>query len=477
MDGKFYSPLLDDAGLTGISTIGQTPNMLVYAPAEASTDGYANKQTYDVLTESFAQEPIYSTYDTDHGTSYRRVASAVAHWGTVLGHLVQSNLTATNDHLLVDKENFNCPIAYQFDATHRMWYQRMPDRYVSVTKGWETVSLPFTAELVTTQDKGEITHFYSGSRTIEGSDAKIGHEYWLREFKGITVPSTTPAVATATFNYPDAAAGDTKNANNTFLWDYYYSANNQADANADTYQTYYKENRELSQYPLLANGTPYIVGFPGTTYREFDLSGAWVAPHTAATTPAKLDKQVITFASTTNIGIGVSDDELNGVAPNSCDYTFMPNYMDNTLKAYHMNTDGNRFEKGMDTSTETPTEVAVKTVPFRPYFIKTPTSSPAPRRAEAQYIVFDSSESSFAIGDDPSDELAGELTFSTKPRKLITTSSLRHATDVRIFSTSGQSIASFTIQPGETVETDINIAGVYIVRADNGRYTKKIALR
>ena len=471
--GRFYSPLLDDAGLTGISTNGQTSNMLVYAPAEASTDGYANKQTYDVLTESFAQEPIYSTYDTDHGTSYRRVASAVAHWGTVLGHLVQSNLTATNDHLLVDKENFNCPIAYQFDATHRMWYQRMPDRYVSVTKGWETVSLPFTAELVTTQDKGEITHFYSGSRTIEGSDAKIGHEYWLREFNGGT---TTDNVFHGIFNYP-TASGSTKSADNTFLWDYYYSANSQADANADTYQTYYNGSRTLENYPLLANGTPYIVGFPGTTYREFDLSGAWVAPHTAATTPAKLDKQVITFASTTNIGIVVSDDELNGVAPNSCDYTFMPNYMDNTLKAYHMNGDGNRFEKGMDTSTETPTEVAVKTVPFRPYFIKTPTSSPAPRRAEAQYIVFDSSESSFAIGDDPSDELAGELTFSTKPRKLVVTSSMRQPADVRIYSVSGQSIAAFTIQTGETIETDIPIAGVYVVRADNGRYTKKFALK
>jgi hypothetical protein len=131
----------------------------------------------------------------------------------------------------------------------------------------------------------------------------------------------------------------------------------------------------------------------------------------------------------------------------------------------------------MDTSTETPTEVAVKTVPFRPYFIKTPTSSPAPRRAEAQYIVFDSSESSFAIGDDPSDELAGDLTFSTKPRKLVTTSSLHQAADVRIYSTSGQTIAAFTIQPGETVETDIDVSGVYIIRAANGRYMKKLSLK
>jgi hypothetical protein len=102
----------------------------------------------------------------------------------------------------------------------------------------------------------------------------------------------------------------------------------------------------------------------------------------------------------------------------------------------------------------------------------------APRRSEAKYIVFDSAGSSFAIGDeDPSDELAGELYFSTKPRKLVTTSSLRQPADVRIYGVSGQSIAAFTIQPGETIETDIPIAGVYIIRAANGRYTKKFALK
>jgi hypothetical protein len=234
----------------------------------------------------------------------------------------------------------------------------------------------------------------------------------------------------------------------------------------------------MSQYPLLANGTPYIVGFPGTTYREFDLSGKWKAQNTATTAPAQLDKQVISFVSKPEITIGISDDELNGVAPNSSDYTFMPNYMDYTLKAYHMNTDGNRFEKGMDTSTETPTEVAVKTVPFRPYFIKTPsTPGNAPRRATVKSIVFDSSDSSFAIGDDPSDELAGDLTFSTKPRKLVTTSSLHQPADVRVYSTSGQTIAAFTIQPGETIETDIAVSGVYIIRAANGRYMKKLSLK
>jgi hypothetical protein len=110
--------------------------------------------------------------------------------------------------------------------------------------------------------------------------------------------------------------------------------------------------------------------------------------------------------------------------------------------------------------------------------VKTPTPGNAPSRRAVQQIIFDSDNSSFAFGnDDPSDELVGELTFSTKPRKLVVTSSMRQPADVRIYSVSGQSIAAFTIQTGETIETDIPIAGVYVVRAANGRYTKKFALK
>ena len=463
----FYSPLLDsDDGLLSIRNEGETPNLLVYAP---SAD--VNAKTLEVLTDYFV-DPVYTSYYTDD--KYRKVAAASA--SSVHGHLVQSDLTATNDHLLVDKRDFFCPIAYSFNNTHLMWYQRMPDRYVDITKGWETVSLPFTAELVTTQDKGEITHFYSGSRTIEGSEAKIGHEYWLREYDGKSTKPEDADVFKAVFNYPEASGGK-KSADNTFLWDYYYSKNGESgsagpDANNDTYQTYYKVSRELLQYPLLAHGTPYIIGFPGTTYREFDLCGEWIAPNTAETAPAKLDKQVITFASNKGESISGSATEV-GIDKNG--YTFKPNYLSKEVKGYFMNTEGNSFDKAMSTTVPT-TEIAVATVPFRPYFVASPANG-APRRAAVKSIVFDSSDSSFAIGDEPSDELAGELTFSTKPRKLVTTSSLRQPADVRIYNVSGVAISAFTIQPGETVETDITVAGVYIIRAANGRYTKKLALK
>ena len=460
---KFYQPLLDDDGLQSITNRDETPNILVYAPAEG-----VNKKTYDVLTAYFT-EPAYDDYDDS--SDYRRVTAAPT-W-TVFGHLVQNDFTATSDHLLVDKKDFNCPIGYSFDSGKRMWYQRVPDHFVSLNTGWSTVSLPFTAELVSTQDKGEITHFYSGSRTADDSDdgVKIGHEYWLREYKGIgTPPSGSPAgVLTATFNFPDAT-GATKTVGNTFLWDYYYNAtagHNHQDANTDTYQTYYQTSRTLTQYPLLATAQPYIVGFPGKTYYEFDLSGEWTAKNTASPAPAQLAKQTISFVSESGIAIAVSDGEMSATAVDG--YAFVPNYMSKKVDGYLMNATGNSFDV-------TPAGGAA-TVPFRPYFV----AGSVGARQNARSILFDSNDSSFAFGDDkdPSGDNLGEgdLIFTVRKHMISVTSSLRREADVRIVNTSGLTIAHFTIQPDETIDTNIGVAGVYVVRADGGRIQKKLAIR
>ena len=454
----FYQPLLDENGLKSITNRDETPNLLVYAPSEE-----ANKNTFDVLTGYFT-EPAYSDYYND-SDPYRRVGAAP--YSTVFGHLVQNDLTAISDQLLVDKKDFNCPISYDFATGKCMWYQRVPDHYVSLTKGWSTVSLPFTAELVSTQDKGEITHFYSGSPSVDENGTKVGHEYWLSAYNGQKANTNpeTDGFFTAAFNYPTSGDVEDKQVDNTFLWDYYYSKNVQKDANTDIYQTRYKEGRTMTGYQLLSTATPYMIGFPGKTFYEFDLSGEFVAKNTATTAPAQLDKQTISFVSKADITIDVSDNELNAVSQDS--YSFMPNYMSKKVNGYLMNTEGSSFDKTPDGG--------LATVPFRPYFVAA--SSLAPRRSPVQSIVFDSGDSSFAIGDDPSDKLAGELVFSAKPRKLVTTSSLRQPADVRVYRTSGVAIASFTIQPGETIETDIAVPGVYIIRAANGRYTKKIAVK
>ena len=374
------------------------------------------------------------------------------------------------DHLLVDKQDFNCPISYTFASGKRMWYQRMPDLYVDLTKGWEAVSLPFTAELVTTQQKGEITHFYSGSRSIEGSSAKIGHEYWLREYEGVA--SSTSSVVTATFNYPDADSdsGD-KEVKNTFLWDYYYSKNAQKDANTDTYQTYYKKSRELLQYPLLATAKPYIIGFPSRTYYEFDLSGEWTAKNTAETAPAQLAKQAISFVSDAGITIGVSDEELAPVSQDN--YSFIPNYMSQKVVGYLMNSEGSSFDKTPDGG--------LATVPFRPYFTYT-SSGPGAKRLMTRSIIFDSSDSTFAFDNDEDDQMKdevgeGTLLFTVRNRMITVESSLRHEADVRIVNASGVPVDVFNIQPGATVSTDMLTSGVYIIRADNGKYQKKLLVK
>ena len=456
----FYLPLLDESGLTSITNRDESPNLLVYAPAEASTNGYANKKTYDVLTGYFT-EPTYDEYDAKD--TYRSVN--IAPTGSVFGHLVYSDLKAYNDHLLVDKKDFNCPISYTFNTGKRMWYQRTPDLFVSLTKGWETVSLPFTAELVSTQDKGEITHFYSGSSSVDANGTKVGHEYWLSEYQGITASSgSSTEDVTATFGYPTAAGGD-KQVDNTFLWDYYYSKNTQQDANADTYQTKYKEGRTMLEYPLLTTAKPYMIGFPGKAFYEFDLSGEWMVKNTATTAPAQLGKQTISFVSIPGITIAVSDDEMSATAING--YKFMPNYMSKPITGYLMNQDGNRFDK-------TPADGSAAT-PFRPYF-EAVSPNMAPRS-----ILFNSTDWLFAFSDenDPSGDDFGDggLAYTIHHRTIRVTSSLKNEADVHIYNVSGLIIANFTIQPGETIDTPITIGGVYIIRAANGRYTKKIAIK
>ena len=480
VDGKFYTPLLDDDGLDEITNCDETKNLLVYAPASEN-----NAKTYGVLTDYFV-DPAYASY-YDNSNNYRRVLKNDM---SIYGHLVQSNLIATNDHLLVDKQAFNCPIAYNFNEDYRMWYQRIPDEQeyvapvwsgspaVRSSKGWQGVSIPFTAELVTTNDKGEITHFYSGSETSKNSTgSKIGHEYWLREFKGVTTAMAgEPAaeVAKAFFNYP-VAEGSNKTVTNHFLWDYYYqntAVHNHKDLNDDTYQTYYETDRTYTSYPLLAGATPYLIGLPGSTYYEFDLSGNFEADNTKVEI-SKLGQQIITFASNTGIRIAVSDNESSNVewsATGSKKYTltFHSNYLNKNLAAgdYAMKADGSQFDK-VTAEGGSAVEGGATAVPFRPYF--TATAVAASRQQLPEHILFDGDHD--GLEQEPESAFDGFLEVYVKGHKIITTSHLKQPTTVHIVSVSGVTKAKYVLQPGETVETPIQNAGVYIVNR------KKVAIR
>ena len=492
----FYPPLLDDDGLLSIKNCDETQNLLVYAPTEA-----ANKKTYDVLTGYFT-DPSYGDY-YDNAESYRLVGDATSE--LVLGHLVQNDFTASSDHLLVDKQDFNAPMSYTFASGKRMWHQRYPDKYVSIawsdhdnndatpevrsTKGWESVSLPFTAELVTTNQKGEITHFYSGSESSKNSTGtKIGHEYWLREFKGIKnetqeVSGTPTVVAVADLTYPTSSGSDAdKTYKNSFLWDYYYEAtlgHNHQDVNKDTYQTYYKPDgsgvvKTYTKYPLLATGTPYIIGFPGSSYYEFDLSGSFSALTTKEPHPEKLKQQVITFASNAGATIGVSDDELQGkkITYNGKDYIFRPSYMAETLesvsiedaaspRSYALNSTGEAFDAVTREAGDPAGTGNVTTYAFRPFFTSAATGSSV--KGVTRSIIFTNEAGDLGNDEEQEANRPGELIIRVRERKIYVTSTLSEEKAVTIVNSAGALINRFKIKPGETIVTDIHNPGIYLV--------------
>ena len=441
--GLFYTPLLDDDGLLSIQNCDETQNIVVYAPAED-----ANDKTYTVLNSYFT-EP---TYSEDNSKGYRLVAEASA--ASVHGHLVQSDKKTTNDHLLVDYQDFNAPIAYKLGGDYRMWYQRLPldKEYVDLTKGWQGISIPFTAELVTTDQKGEITHFYN-----DGGENSKGHEYWLRELTNdseMTLKSGETKVLEANFLYP-SAAGDKKTVGNTFLWDYYYEKTERKDKNDDKYQRYYDTSRTYENYPLLTAAKPYILGLPGETYYEFDLSGNFEAKNTKVSIP-KLGKQIITFASKPGIDIGVSDKEMTGtkVTYGSNNYYFKPSYMNRNLEAdgsnYALNADGNSYAQVTG---------AAKTVSaFRPYFTASAASS---RKFVPERIALGGNYN--GLEEQPISTLDGGLEIYVKDHRIIATSHLKEPVAICIMNVGGITLANYVLQPGETQETRVQNTGVYIV--------------
>ena len=472
-DGLFFPPMLDNDGLTAIRNEGITKNWLVYTPA--AIDGQPNaadSKTNDVVLD-YLQEYDFASQVTN--ATYRSVAAQDEENQIIHGHAVVKtgadsfSSPADRDHFLVDKQDFNAPIAYSIASGHRMWYQRRPETYVDRRKGWEGISLPFSAELVSTNQKGEITHFYETDDAFQKSknetDSKIGHEYWLREFKeGGAVSSTDNDIFEANFGYPTSAPSGfpasltDKSYTNTFLWDYYYRKSSAArpDKNGDLYQQqYYAAARTYEDYAYAAAAKPYIIGFPGTTYYEFDLSGGWQAANSADEID-QLGKQVITFASPIAASIAVSDDETAAAKVTADGYVFTPNYMtkDVDAGAYMLNAEGSSYEV---------TAAATAGVPFRPYFTKAPGGVKEFRGARS--IAFNQVRESLGHDEDPSepDDDAEGLFVSSQRGKIVVESKLQAEKNVRIVNAVGITVHSYTIQPGQIVETPITADGVYIV--------------
>ena len=506
----FFPPLLDDGVLSGgLSSIvigDLTQNMLVYTDVPGGIGSSATltgpQKTGNVVS-NYLTDASYADHETN-STSHT-VAAWDSYANAMHGHWVYKSAngyTTDRDHYLVDKQDFNAPMAYTFQENQRMWHQRLPENYVDRKKGWEAISLPFSAEIVTTNKKGEITHFYDGSYDFfdkdqgkkDGTDTKVGHEYWLREFTGVKEGSD-PVVAN--FKYP-AVQGDgsdimsSKTVDNTFLWDYYYKGegHSQQDHNTDKYQEYYSGSRTYEKYPLLTKAIPYIIGFPGVTYYEFDLSGGFIAGTTAETKPDpdKVGKQTITFASPLGTSIGVSDSEMGGVTKKygSTNYTFKPNYLN---KSFEANTNNYTLQAEYDSDNDNVTDIsrfakvpttgeATPVAAFRPYFTAAAASDARP---VTRSIIFSNDDSEIKgvveRGDPSKEEAAGTLNIYAGRKKIIVESALTYTTDVRIVNLAGITINSFTIEPGETVETRVNTSGVYIVQPSEARFVKKLSVK
>jgi hypothetical protein len=337
-----------------------------------------------------------------------------------------------------------------------MWYQRTPAHFVeSQTSGWEAISLPFTAEYVTTQQKGELTHFYAGS--------SVNHEYWLRELNAVqsTSGENSQTVTTAMFSAPAASTDDyDKVYTNTFLWDWYYKKTSGNDKNGDKYyQTYYSESHTHQDYPMYAAGTPYIIGFPGVRYYEFDLSGEFAALNTASQ-PGDLDPQVITFVSPdAGTTIKVTQQEYADAATTKNGYVFKPNYKTQTVDAYVLNAAGDKFEHSG----------SAQAVPFRAFLAtaSNPAQGRVGTRADALFI-------GYMGNSDPLVETPVQrgLNIYGESLAIVIENNMTEPATVTVTTAAGKLLKQFNLLPGTKATVPVNSRGIYIVNRQKVAVTR-----
>ena len=444
-----YSPLLDFEELNGFATSGITQNLLVYADA-------SNVDTYNVLQNTLVEPTI--SMDSNTNSVDEVNASTV---NSVKGHLVDYNgtaYTASRSHFLVDKQSFNAPMAFQFANDNRMWYQRNPESYIGITdgktSGWEAISLPFTAAMVTTNEKGDITHFYS-------SDDKA-HEYWLRAAQGTVTEGGNTSIV---FNRLTTSNGghyqaDYSTSNNSLYDKYYQYTDDNGDSNTNSglsdrpagdnlggeqqgnHGNYYNSTRTYTNYLYLTAGIPYIIGFPGERYYEFDLSGNFT-PDNSSATIERLQAQTISFISKENIEVPVSDVQTSGNQATINGYAYTATYQAQPQTGiYAINTVGNAFVPAMTT------------VPFRPYLHQTTSGA-----KEHKYIPIVNESTS--IKETDANRSHG-LRIYSKNRTIFVESYLETEATVEIYTTTGVLISSLRILPGEQRQVSV-ASGIYIV--------------
>jgi hypothetical protein len=137
-------------------------------------------------------------------------------------------------------------------------------------------------------------------------------------------------------------------------------------------------------------------------------------------------------------------------------------------QAFTMAADGGSYEK---VPAEGDTTVAVAA--FRPYFVASASAGAKQRRT----IIFGQSGQMLEPHSTYEADTEGSIDATTGSHRIVVSSTLKTQTTVSIFSTTGQQVSTFTLQPGQSVETYIDNAGVYIVHAAEGRYRSKLMVK
>lgn len=420
---------------------GVTQNLLVYT---AANDTSKDNEAYDIVDKAlnYDEKTAESSIQGHH-----IVKTGETTYTTPFLHLVERTANNENSEGETCYNNDFC-VPLEFSVTNHAWYVRKPMLYAENTTGaWEGICLPFTVQKAEASINGEITHFY-GTEDLH-------HEYWLR---GLTSVDETKKTATfqrpgtGLFNYAGNTTGMDYTFHNTFFVDTY---GNWLYNNVEN--PYYGETQTLKGYLPLMAGVPYIVRFPGERYYEFDLSSKFYN----SILNKKEDPQTITFHAYANmepqkkaIVIPITADMQtvsNGYAHQG---TFAAKKVANG-GIYALNTEGTEFSN---------TATSQTVMPFRTYLTKESTNA-GTRSSEVPSVIrisettgIDRIEPEINGNDDTP---AGESLFIRPIGAHRVSIESTYATQLKVFSTTGQLHRILDVQPGTATYSGFP-DGIYI---------------
>ncbi len=354
---------------------------------------------------------------------------------------------ATDYFHLVDKQDFNAPIA--FNVNTRAWYERKPQTYRNVgddynsSTAWEGICLPFTATKVTAEKNGEISHFYGET---EGGDHTLHHEYWLTGFTALAGDKATfarPSVSgTGLFvnDNQNAAKFDyTYGVNSYFtsLFNYnnhYDTRDDEGDDTMDSHDNaWYAMSHTFKDYVPLTAAVPYIVAFPGDDFYEFTMESYYKDDEYGR----EEYPQMATFESgATTIKVTDDDNATTTVGTHNHKGTYL-----HVSAQYGINDGGTAFEYGKEI------------LPFRTY-LPTETLPAKPQRV----MIYDGMNADSE--DDLSLSVGDKLKIYTQGNTIIVESN--YDTTLKLYTVSGIYVKALQINAGVNKFNNIP-SGLYII--------------